>query len=232
MPFVNVTSLWPWLGWLSLAMLLGISLPPKAQAETFINLPAASLQGGLTVPQAIQHRRTIRRFAARPLTLEQVAQLLWAAYGITDPRGLRAAPSAGALYPLDVYLVVGERQVAGLASGVYHYYPDKHALLSRQSGELRQAVGRASLHQMWLAEAPVLLVITAEYRRCQAKYGSRGVRYTFMEVGHVGQNIFLQAEAMGLGAGIIGAFDDAAISRILNLPAAHEPLLLMPVGYK
>lgn len=218
--------------WLSLVLLLLVWSPSSPQAETLVSLPAPSRQGGLTVAEAIQKRRTIRRFATRPLSQEQVGQVLWAAYGITDPRGLRAAPSAGALYPLDVYLVVGERQVPGLAAGVYQYLPEKHALRKIRDGEQRRAAARASLHQMWVAEAPVLVLITGEYRRCQVKYGHRGVRYTLMEAGHVGQNIFLQAEALGLGAGIVGAFDDAALAQTLGLPQGHEPLLLMPVGYR
>jgi SagB-type dehydrogenase family enzyme len=83
-----------------------------------------------------------------------------------------------------------------------------------------------------MAEAPVIVLFAAEYARCTSKYGERGVRYTHMEVGHAAQNLFLEAEALGLGAGIVGAFDDAALSRLCRLPAAHEPLLVMPVGYK
>jgi SagB-type dehydrogenase family enzyme len=158
--------------------------------------------------------------------------LLWAAYGVSDPRGLRTAPSAGALYPLDIYAVVGERRVGGLAAGVYHYLPEKHALEPGKPGDRRTGVSQASLYQAWMAEAPVMLIITGEYRRCQHKYGERGIKYTHMESGHVAQNIFLQAEALGLGAGIVGAFENAAIAQTLGLPPAHDPLLIMPVGYK
>lgn len=225
-------SLGSWLVWLTIVLLLLVWYPQSPQAEMLFPLPAPSRQGGMAVAEAIQKRRTIRRFATKPLSQEQVGQLLWAASGITDPRGLRAAPSAGALYPLDVYLVAGERQVPGLAAGVYQYLPEKHALRKIRDGDRRGAAAQASLHQLWMAEAPILVLITGEYRRCQVKYGNRGVRYTLMEAGHVGQNIFLQAEALGLGAGIVGAFDDAALTQALGLPPAHEPLLLMPVGYK
>jgi SagB-type dehydrogenase family enzyme len=135
------------------------------------------------------------------------------------------------LYPLDVYVVVGDRLVSDLDAGVYHYLPEKQALESKRRGDLRSAVARASLHQTWMAEAPIMLVITGEYRRCQVKYGERGMRYTHMESGHAGQNIFLQAESLGLGAGIVGAFENAAITQTLGLPPAHDPLLIMPVGY-
>jgi SagB-type dehydrogenase family enzyme len=227
----NVHSAWGFGGLAVFLMGLGLFSKP-APAGALINLPAPVCTGTITVEQALKGRRTIRRLAHRPLTQSQLSQLLWAAYGVTDPRGLRSAPSAGALYPLDIYAVVGDRQVSGLAGGVYHYLPEKHALEPGKPGELRAAVAQASLHQAWMADAPVMLLITGEYRRCQVKYGDRGVRYTHMESGHVGQNIFLQAEALGLGAGIVGAFENAALARALDLPPAHDPLLIMPVGYK
>lgn len=217
-----------------LLMLLGVLVinPGPAAADPPLPLPPPARQGTVSVEQALQSRRTVRRFADKPLTPAQLSQLVWAAYGVTDPRGLRAAPSAGALYPLDIYVVAGERQVRGLAAGVYHYLPATQALAPGRRGDLRQAVAQASLSQTWMAAAPVMIVITGEYRRCQAKYGDRGIKYTHMESGHSAQNIFLQAEALGLGAGIVGAFDNAAITRTLDLPPAHEPLLILPVGYK
>ena len=143
----------------------------------------------------------------------------------------RSAPSAGALYPMDVYVVVGEGGVAQLEAGVYHYGPRKHMLSPVTENDRRDAVARAALSQMWVAKAPVNLVITAEYSRVTSKYGERGVRYALIEAGHIGQNIFLQAEALGLKAGIVGAFHDRELKTILKLPHAHEPLLIMPVGY-
>ena len=181
---------------------------------------------------ALELRRTVRTFAARPLDLGQISQLLWSADGTSDSRGLRTSPSAGATYPLDLYLVVGERGVKDLPTGVYHYEVGAHALTPVAPGDVRSAVARASLHQGWMGQAPVLVVITGEYRRCTARYGERGVRYTHMEAGNVSQNLFLAAEALGLGAGIVGAFEDQALARAAQLPPAHEPLLVMPVGYK
>jgi SagB-type dehydrogenase family enzyme len=229
--YLTATHLSWFTGMMLLLMSLGFLTEP-AEAKELITLPAPNFQGTVSVEQALKSRRTVRRFAGKSLTQDQLSQLLWAACGITDSRGLRSAPSAGALYPLDLYVVVGERQVRGLTAGVYHYLPEKQALQSRKLGDLRSAVARASLDQAWMAEAPLMLVITGEYRRCQVKYGERGVRYTHMESGHVAQNIFLEAEALGLGAGIVGAFDDAAVSQTLNLPPANEPLLIMPVGYR
>lgn len=201
------------------------------QAAKALKLPEPSSQGQTSVEEALSQRRTVRQFARRELDLAQISQLLWGTDGLSNPRGLRTAPSAGATYPLELYLVVGERGVTGLAPGVYHYRPAPHSLELIQKGDLRAAVARASLHQSWMAEAPVMVVFAAEYRRCMARYGERGIRYTHMEVGHAGQNLFLQAEALGLACGIVGAFQDQTLQKTLNLPSAHEPLLVMPVGY-
>ena len=119
----------------------------------------------------------------------------------------------------------------GLEEGVFHYIPECQGLKKVDKGDFRKAVALASLGQMWMAEAPVSLVITAEYDRIEGKYGSRGQRYALIEAGHVGQNIFLQAGALGMAAGIVGAFDDNRVVKTLSLPDSHRPLLIMPVGY-
>jgi SagB-type dehydrogenase family enzyme len=206
--------------------------PSGAQALEVVKLPAPAFKGAISVEEALKQRRTVRRFASRGLDLKQVGQILWAADGLSDPRGYRTAASAGATFPMEIYLVVGERGVAGLAAGVYRYRPEDHSLGLVSKGEARHAVARASLHQTWMAEALVMVVIAAEYGRCTARYGQRGVMYTHIEAGHVGTNVFLQAEALGLGAGIVGAFDDKGLAQALKLPGHHEPLLVMPVGYK
>jgi len=212
--------------------LFGIMLLlPSLAGAAPIPLPPPAASGPVSVEAALQQRRTVRHFAARPLTLVQVAQLAWAASGVSDRRGLRTAPSAGALYPLDLYLVVGERQGGDLAAGVYHYLPDRHALQSLTAGDQRAPLARACLHQAWMAEAPVIFVLTGEYARCTRKYGDRGIIYTHMESGHAAQNLCLQAVALGLGAGIVGAFDNRAVSHTLGLPASHDPLLVLPVGH-
>jgi SagB-type dehydrogenase family enzyme len=220
--------------WWSLIMLLGIALlyPPGGQGAESVKLPPPVKTGGMSLAAALEVRRTVRRFASRPLDLSQVSQLLWGADGVSDPRGLRTAPSAGATYPLDLYLVVGERGVKDLPAGIYHYQAPAHALAPVAPGDARANVARASLHQGWMTQAPVMVVITGEYRRCAARYGERGVRYTHMEAGNVSQNLFLAAEALGLGAGIVGAFEDQTLAQAAKLPPAHEPLLVMPVGYK
>jgi len=208
--------------------LLGIRM-----SEASISLPKPSSDGKVSVEKAMKERRTIRNFKDRILSLAQLSQLLWAAQGVTDPKeGKRAAPSGGALYPLDIYLIVGENGVEGIEAGIYHYLPEGHSISLVSKGDRRKEIASASLGQMWMAKAPVMLIITAEYRRITGKYGERGIRYALIEVGHAGQNIFLQAEALGLGAGIVGAFHDVDISKVTGTPTKHEPLLIMPVGYK
>ena len=220
-----------WLGMIlcffCLLGLLGIKM-----GHASIPLPKPSLDGKVSVEKAIKERRTIRDFKDRPLPFTHLTQLLWAAQGITDLKeGKRAAPSAGALYPLDIYVIAGEKGVKGMEAGVYHYLPKTHSVLPISKGDRRKEIASASLQQMWMAKAPVIFIITAEYKRITWKYGERGIRYSLIEVGHVGQNLFLQAEALGLGAGIVGAFNDEDVSKIIGLPPKHEPLLIMPVGY-
>ncbi len=198
-----------------------------------MKLPKPKTHGEVSLETAIKQRRTIRSFTSEPLSLEQCSQLFWAAQGITEDRGFkRAAPSGGALYPMDIYAVVGENCVKGLESGAYHYDPKSHAVSLVSKGDLRNKVAGAALSQMWMATAPLNILITAEYYRITSKYGKRGVRYAIIEAGHIGQNILLQSEAMGLGAGIVGAFNDEKIRQVVNIPPNHEPLLILPVGYK
>jgi SagB-type dehydrogenase family enzyme len=198
-----------------------------------MRLPEPVRKHTFPLERAIQGRRTVRSFKPLFLTLDQLSQLLWAAQGITDVGGYkRAAPSAGALYPMDVYAVVGNNGVDGLNAGIYLYDPAIHGMKEVSTGDRRQAVAVAGLSQMWLAGAPVSFVITAEYSRVAVKYGRRGVRYAMIEAGHIGQNLFLQAEALGLAAGIVGAFDDDNLIQVMKIPDTHEPLLIMPVGYK
>ena len=204
---------------------------PSIRKEESMILPKPDHEGSLSVEEAIKHRRTVRSFSSKPITKEDLSQLLYAAQGITQDRGFkRAAPSGGALYPLDVYTVAGEKGVEGLDAGIYHYIPLGHRIEHVITGDRNEQLARASLQQMWMAGAPVNFVITAEYSRIRSKYGERGIRYAMIEAGHVGQNIFLQAEALGLKAGIVGAFEDLKVINVLGIPRKHEPLLIMPVG--
>jgi SagB-type dehydrogenase family enzyme len=197
-------------------------------------LPSPSYKGTVSVEEALKARRTHRSFQSRPLTLKQFSQILWGAYGVTAQHYgsfLKTAPSAGALYPLDIYGVVGQGGVGTLAPGIYHFRPENHAIELVKQGDLRAEVARQALQQMWMAKAPLMLVITGEYNRSSIKYGLRGATYTHIEAGHVGQNVFLQAEAIGLKAGIVGAFNNQQIIRVMGLSTSHDPLLIMPVGY-
>lgn len=205
----------------------------EVKPEKYVPLSEPSYDGKVSVERAIKERRTVRDFRPKPLTLAQLSQLLWSAQGVTDEgMGLRAAPSGGALYPLDVYAVVGDEGVEGLESGVYHYQPETHSIRLIRRGDRRKEVAGAALWQMWMAKAPVMFIVTSEYERITRKYGKRGIRYAQIEVGHVGQNIFLQSGSLGLAAGIVGAFSDNAVAEAIGAPKAHDPLLIMPVGYE
>lgn len=191
-----------------------------------VKLPEPRPSGEMSVEEALAARRSVRSYQDEALSLTELAQLLWAAQGITAHWGGRTAPSAGATYPLELYAVVGE--VTGLEAGVFHYRPDGHLFVRRTAGDLRGELASAALGQEWVREAPVSLVIAARYERTTGRYGERGVRYVHIEVGHAGQNIYLQAEALGLGTVIVGAFDDQDVKTLLGIE--EEPLAIMPVG--
>jgi SagB-type dehydrogenase family enzyme len=197
-----------------------------------IKLPEPNYKGIVSVEEAIQQRRSERNFTGRALTMDQLSQMTWCAQGVTDAAGRkRSAPSAGATYPLDLYVVVGEKTCADLAAGVYRYLPGEHAIILHLAGDRRKPLAAAALGQDFIARAPLSLVLTANYLRTTGRYGKRGARYVYMEAGHVGENVHLQAKAMGLGTCMVGAFDDSEVSSTLSLPAEHEPLYIMPVGY-
>jgi SagB-type dehydrogenase family enzyme len=195
-----------------------------------VSLPRAGLKGHMSVEEAIKKRRSVREFGRGSLALEDVSQLLWAAQGMTGRGGSRAAPSAGALYPLEIYVVAGN--VEGLSPGVYRYRSRSHKLDRVASGERRKSLASAALGQSWVRRAPMVLVITGVYERTTEKYGQRGRRYVHIEVGHAAQNIYLQAAALGLGTVLVGAFHDSEVQGALDLPTDHEPLGLMPVGHE
>jgi len=217
----------------STALLLGVlalgcggKLERAQEDGIAVRLPAARLVGDVCVEKALATRRSVRVYEEASLTLEDVAQLLWAAQGITAEWGGRAAPSAGATYPLEVYVVAGE--VEGLQPGVYRYLPDSHSVELIKEVDLRAELSSAALGQEWVRTAPASLVIAAAYGRTTRQYGERGERYVHMEVGHVGQNVYLQAAALALGTVMVGAFDDAEVKELLETD--EEPLAIMPVG--
>ncbi|MEO0083446.1 MAG: SagB/ThcOx family dehydrogenase [candidate division WOR-3 bacterium] len=193
-----------------------------------MKLPEPNYQGTMSVEQALKQRRSVRNFKDAALTLKEVSQLLWAGQGQTANWGGRTAPSAGATYPLELYLVVGN--VDGLEKGVYHYDGAKHELKKLSNQDVRSNIASASWRQEFIAQAPIIIVIAADYQRTTGKYGQRGIRYVDNEIGHCGQNIHLQAEALGLGTVVVGAFQDSLIMNILRIK--EEPRYIMPIGRK
>jgi SagB-type dehydrogenase family enzyme len=200
----------------------------SASEDAEIALPKPRLDGEVPVERALQSRRSLRKFAPEPLSLAAASQLLWAAQGITDRKGLRTAPSAGALYPLEILLVAGN--LSGVRAGVYRYDPEGHRLLRVLDGDRREHVAEAALDQDWIAEAPAILVIAAVYERTARKYKRRSQRYVHIEAGHAAQNIYLQATALGLGTTMVGAFHDDELARAVGLKRDEEPIGLLPVG--
>lgn len=200
----------------------------RAQEDGAIRLPEPETVGAMSLEETLVERRSVREYGPGSLALPDLSQLLWAAQGITDPRGYRTAPSAGALYPLELYVLAGD--VDGLPPGLYHYRASGHRLIPVRDEDLREGLSAAASFQGWIAEAPAVLVLTAVYDRTAVKYGDRTPRYVHMEVGHAAQNIYLQATARGLGTTFVGAFNDRRVSETLDLPPDHAPLGLMPIG--
>jgi len=186
--------------------------------------------GKVSIEEVLLNRRSGREYSTEPLTLAEVGQLLWAAQGITTDWGGRTAPSAGGLYPLEIYLAAGN--VAELASGIYKYLPQGHELSRVKDGDLRIDISEASLGQTWVREGAIDIVIAAVYERTTQKYGNRGLRYVDMEAGHAAQNICLQATALDLGLVTVGAFSDDDVKKVLHMLPDEIPLYVIPVGNK
>lgn len=203
--------------------------PQAGEATEGIPLPPPETEGSTSVERAIFSRVSRRSYGRGELSLNEIGQLLWAAagLGVDGVTGAsRVAPSAGATQPLAVYAVCGG--VSDVAPGIYRYDPFGHALVRIWSGDVRAPLAVAALRQSSVAEAPAIIIIGADYARTTKRYGERGHRYVHVEAGHVAQNIYLQAEARGLGTVAIGAFDDEEVARVLGVK--ETPLLLMPVG--
>jgi SagB-type dehydrogenase family enzyme len=200
------------------------------EEKTAMKLPRPHYDGKVSLEESLLKRRSIRSYTDEPLTLQELSQLLWAAQGITEAGGFRTAPSAGALYPLELYVVVGD--VQDLTPGVYRYQPDGHQLTKIIDGDRRGELASAALGQGCVKEGAAAFVFAAVYERTTGKYGERGIRYVHMEVGHAAQNLCLQATALGLGAVTVGAFSDEQVTRVLNLPEKEQPLYIIPVGRK
>mgnify|MGYP006291593073 CR=1 FL=1 len=202
--------------------------PKETESGEEVILPEPQYESDTPLEEALRQRRSIRDYGEEPLTLAEVGQLLWSAQGITNQRGYRTAPSAGALYPLELYVVVGE--VERLSPGVYHYDPQSHALERTGDGDRRQALASEALGQASVRRGAIDIVFTAIYERTTDKYGHRGRRYAHMEAGHAAQNVYLQCVSLELGAVVVGAFRDKSVQDVLELPEERVPLYIMPVG--
>jgi SagB-type dehydrogenase family enzyme len=194
------------------------SPPPEEMA-----LPEPRLKAEVSLEETLARRRSVRSFTEEELTLEEISQLLWAAQGLTAAWGGRTAPSAGALYPLEVYVAT--------ANGFYHYVPQGHKVIIESQDDQRLKIWEVALKQDAIREAAAVFVITAVYERTAKKYGERAERYVKLEAGHACQNILLQTVALHLGSVPIGAFYDDQVQAFLSLPPDHEPLYLIPVGH-
>ncbi|HBR21926.1 MAG TPA: nitroreductase [Nitrospiraceae bacterium] len=201
---------------------------PMESINEKIKLPEPKYDSNTSVEQALLERRSVRVYKDESLTLTEVSQLLWAAQGITDPRGFRTSPSAGALYPLELYVLAGN--VNDLPNGVYKYKPHKHELAMVVEGDKRTELCNAALDQPRVKDAAAVIVFSAVYERTTGEYGERGIRYVHIEVGHAAQNIYLQAVSLNLGTVVMGAFDDEEVKKIMNIGDKEQPLYIMPVG--
>ncbi len=200
----------------------------KNNGRNVIKLSEPRYDGNVSIERALKKRRSIREYSDKPLTLTEVSQLLWAAQGKTRSTFGRTAPSAGALYPLEVYLVVGN--VTDLSKGIYKYQPENHELLRIADVDKQGDLCSAALGQGCVRGGAVVIVFAAVYERTTQKYGQRGIRYVHVEIGHAAQNVYLQAVSLNLGTVVVGAFNDNKVHKIMDMPEEEQPLCIMPVG--
>jgi len=199
-------------------------LAEKARRPPEFSLPNPRVKGRISLEEALAKRRSIRQFSPQGLSMADCGQLMWAAQGITDGvRGLRTAPSAGATYPLEIYLVGPD--------GVFRYIPQGHRLNRLSNEDLRRTLSVAAVGQTCVSDAALDIVIATVLSRTQGKYRDRAERYVLMEAGHAAQNVLLQATAMGLGAVPVGAFDDQQVKQVLGLPNDEQPQYIISVGH-
>ena len=194
-----------------------------------IKLPVPDVSGDTTIEETLAKRRSIRSYSDAALSMKDVSQLLWAAQGITSKVGFRTAPSAGALYPLEVYLVA--INVDGLNAGVYRYLPDDHSIIQTIEGNIGDELSIAALSQPHVRNCAANIVFATDYSRTTAKYGKRGIRYAHIDVGHAAQNVCLQGVALGIGTCAVGAFDDEKVGQALRLPENETAIYILPLGY-
>ncbi len=219
---------------ISVIFMVSIMIFPIGKSECMseenvtVKMPQPQYESQSSLESTILKRRSVRNYADEPLTLSIISQLLWAAQGITHPRGFRTAPSAGALYPLEIYIIAGK--VTNLDAGIYKYKPRGHELLKIIEGDKRTELYRVALRQRPIKDAPVILVFCAVYKRTTGKYRKRGIRYILIEIGHSSQNVCLQAVSLDLGTVTLGAFNDKKVSEVIGCKENEHPLYIMPIG--
>ncbi|MHA2008379.1 MAG: SagB/ThcOx family dehydrogenase [Promethearchaeota archaeon] len=187
-----------------------------------LQLPEPSLKGSKSVEECIYERESVRNYSDKEIELEKISQILWAAQG--KKQNKKTVPSAGATYPLEIYITIKDK-------GYFHYKSENHVLEQISEENICENLARESWNQRFIEEAYLNILICADYSRTTQRYGERGIRYVYMEVGHCGQNIHLEAIALGLVSVPIGAFQDSNVKRVMNLPANLEPLYIIPIGY-
>lgn len=188
-----------------------------------IKLTKPGLKGTKSLEECILERKSVRSFKDRNIEMEKLSQLLWAGQG--RMKGRKTVPSAGATYPLELYAVIKRK-------GVFHYNPERDLLTCTREGDFSGELAEASLNQMFIYQAPLNIVICADFDRTCRYYGGRGERYVYMETGHCAQNIHLEAVALGLASVPVGAFYDEEVKKILNLPQNIDPVYIIPVGHE
>ncbi len=206
---------------------------PRIGAKVLDKTPRVKLtqprrDGPVALERCVEQRRSVRGFRDQALAEDELGQLLWAAQGVTGGDAGRAVPSAGALYPLELSIVLARGE--SLAAGVYRYLPERHELVPVAPGYRREKLVDAVRGQDWIATAPAVICIAAIFERTTVKYGDRGRGYVYMEAGHAAESLMLQAVALGLATTMVGAFSDGAVSELFHLGAGERPLCLIPVG--
>lgn len=196
-----------------------------------INLPKPKQFGSVSLEEVIANRKSVRNFSSSPLSIGQLSQLLWSCYGFTNlTSARRTIPSAGAIYPLQIYIAVGKDAIPDIEEGLYSYNPKEHSVTHVMSGDIKFLLYSGCNAQDCVQTAPICIIICADYDKMKTRYGRRAKRYTKFEVGHAGQNIYLQAAALNLSTVAVGAFDDECLEKLLKLGKKIKPLYIFPVG--
>ncbi|MEM4718185.1 MAG: SagB/ThcOx family dehydrogenase [Desulfurococcaceae archaeon] len=190
-----------------------------------VKLPEPSKDTPLS--QLLLRRKSIRRYKSDALTHSELSCMLWATYGLVNRRR-HVVPSAGATYPVEIYVFI--KNVIGLKQGIYRYDEVKHSLILVKEGDFSRDLAKACLDQSWVRDAPINIVIVARYEKTTSWYGDRGLRYIHFEAGHIGQNIYLAATELGLGTVAVGAFIDESIAELIGLGKEYIVLYVFPVG--